>query len=351
MSGLHDAFDEIVADVPVYGDLDRALQQAEQEQRRRYGVIGGLAAAAAVAAIIGVLSINGEATRTEDPVDTPTPTEVIPAPSDGSIYFAAESSAGDALTDPRSHFEIEIDPKQMDIYLSRQGQPVRRIVATAAHERCPAVSPDGSRLAYLAGATIVIAPLDAAGDVGAAQVRVDLKDRNLDVQPAGYGPRNSPGPACPQWSPDGRRLGYLAEVGGDGFVESLYDPVATEVHVLSLDGEDRVLVAFDTMAWDTPAFTWSPQGDEIAYTTLDGVWRAPLDGGSPELLWRTEEIDLTQKNPVDGDRPLSVTWSSPGTLATSSSPDTAGRFAPVSGSGSEAIVPPVVMIRTDTPRS
>ena len=38
----------------------------------------------------------------------------------------------------------------------------------------------------------------------------------------------------------------------------------------------------------------------------------------------------------------------PGTLATSSSPDTAGRFAPVSGSGSDAIVPPVVRIRTDT---
>ena len=36
MSGLHEAFDEIVARVPVYGDLDGAIEQAEQERRRRF---------------------------------------------------------------------------------------------------------------------------------------------------------------------------------------------------------------------------------------------------------------------------------------------------------------------------
>ena len=52
MSGLHEAFDEIVADVPVYGDLDRAIEQADRERRHRYGVVAGLAAAAAVIAVI-----------------------------------------------------------------------------------------------------------------------------------------------------------------------------------------------------------------------------------------------------------------------------------------------------------
>lgn len=37
MSGLREAFDEIVADVPAYGDLDRAIEQAHRERRRRYG--------------------------------------------------------------------------------------------------------------------------------------------------------------------------------------------------------------------------------------------------------------------------------------------------------------------------
>jgi len=32
MSGLHDAFDEIIADVPVYGDLGRAIEQVNTGQ-------------------------------------------------------------------------------------------------------------------------------------------------------------------------------------------------------------------------------------------------------------------------------------------------------------------------------
>ena len=59
MSGLHEAFDEIVADVPVYGDLDRAIEQADRERRHRYGVVAGLAAAAAVlAVIVGVVAVT-----------------------------------------------------------------------------------------------------------------------------------------------------------------------------------------------------------------------------------------------------------------------------------------------------
>ena len=78
MSGLREAFDEIVADVPAYGDLDRAIAQAERERRRRYGVVAGLAAAAAVVAVIvGMLA----ATRDTDPAPpispspSPTPTK------------------------------------------------------------------------------------------------------------------------------------------------------------------------------------------------------------------------------------------------------------------------------------
>jgi len=75
MSGLHDAFDEIVADVPVYGDIDRAIEQADLEQRRRYGLLAGLAAAAAIAAIIGVLTITDNGNRSEPPVGpSPSPT-------------------------------------------------------------------------------------------------------------------------------------------------------------------------------------------------------------------------------------------------------------------------------------
>ncbi|HET7689075.1 MAG TPA: hypothetical protein VFK41_01740 [Nocardioidaceae bacterium] len=317
MSGLHDAFDELVADVPVYGDLDRAIEQAEREERRRVGVVVGLSAAAAAAVIVGVLSVNGDASNGDDPVQTPTstPTEVVPPATDGSIYFVADSAAGAELTAPLSHFQAEVEATPMDLYLSRLGQPVRRVVETKANERCPVASPDGSRLAYFSGTNLVVAPIEADGGLGSAELRLDLQDHGL-YRPDAYRGTNGYGLVCPQWSPDSRRLGYLVILGDPGrFKQTLYDPVTAEVHAVSLDGEDRLLASFDVVDWDTPVLAWSPQGDQVAYTTLDGVWLAPVDGGSPELLWRTEEIDLTQLNPVDGDRPVSLVWSTRDQLA------------------------------------
>lgn len=69
MNRLRDAFDEIVADVPVYGDLDRAIEEVARERRLRYGAVAGLAAVAAVAAlIVGVLSVTRGGDNSKEPV-------------------------------------------------------------------------------------------------------------------------------------------------------------------------------------------------------------------------------------------------------------------------------------------
>ena len=81
MSGLHEAFDEIVARVPVYGDLDGAIEQAEQERRRRFSVVASLSAAAAVLLVVaGVLVIARDDDGAPQPIgppstQTPSPTE------------------------------------------------------------------------------------------------------------------------------------------------------------------------------------------------------------------------------------------------------------------------------------
>ncbi|GAB3244560.1 hypothetical protein [Nocardioides dilutus] len=78
MTGLKDALNEIVADFPPYGDLDRAIKQAAREQRRRrLGLVAGISAAAAVTVIAGTLAITREnaATRPTEPLIAPTEVE------------------------------------------------------------------------------------------------------------------------------------------------------------------------------------------------------------------------------------------------------------------------------------
>ena len=76
MSGLREAFSELAADVPVYGDLERAIEQADRERRHRYGVVASLAAAAAiVAVIVGVFASTGDGNRSQQPINPATPTK------------------------------------------------------------------------------------------------------------------------------------------------------------------------------------------------------------------------------------------------------------------------------------
>jgi hypothetical protein len=76
MTGLHEAFDELVAEVPVYGDLERAIEQADRDRRRRNGWFAGLAAAAAVVVVVvGVLAITRDANDSRRPDGPPPPAD------------------------------------------------------------------------------------------------------------------------------------------------------------------------------------------------------------------------------------------------------------------------------------
>ena len=110
--------------------------------------------------------------------------------------------------------------------------------------------------------------------------------------PGVYRPRLNVGPRCPQWSPDGQRLAYL----------SAPEAVPTELHIVTLDGDNMVLNGSQLMAFDEPDFAWAPSGDAVAFTHSDGVWRAPLDGGAPQRLWR-------------GGGAIALAWSVRGELA------------------------------------
>lgn len=100
MNGLHAALDELVTDVPQYGDLDRAIARADQERRRRYGLVAGLAAAAAVILVVVVLLAvtRGEDAAPPPVAPTPAPTPSVQFQSPGrEDHPAALYDAGGAL--------------------------------------------------------------------------------------------------------------------------------------------------------------------------------------------------------------------------------------------------------------
>ena len=216
------------------------------------------------------------------------------ATGNGLIAFAADASAGDALTDSVALGTIKGRPGRMDIYVTQPGEPTRRLIATDAHERCPAFSPNGQHLAYVELAqrvasvapSIVVVPVNESGAIGAPELRISLPAA------AAYADKFEIGPPCPQWSPDGSQTAYLAIRHGGS---------RRELRVSTLDGQERVLNSPPSEVGRS--FTWSPNSDAVTFTTSDGVWSGPLDGSPPSLVWRTDGV------------PVSVSWSPRGELA------------------------------------
>jgi hypothetical protein len=127
-------------------------------------------------------------------------------------------------------------------------------------DRDPAVSPDGSRLAFSSARTgnreIYVADA-SSGDVRRLTASRRLDDRH------------------PVWSPDGRRIAWQSG-----------SPGRWDVYVMRADGTRKRLVAGGPGDDVDPA--WSPDGARIAFASarsgsLD-VWAAPSRGGDPELL-------------------------------------------------------------------
>lgn len=104
----------------------------------------------------------------------------------------------------------------------------------------PVLSPDGTKVAFAAVGDIWVMP------VGGAAVNI-TKDRFLDTDPA--------------WSPDGSKLVYSSDKGGN-LLQLWVRDMAT--------GQERQLT---TLTTQPQGASWSNDGTKIAFFDVDGMWR------------------------------------------------------------------------------
>jgi hypothetical protein len=150
--------------------------------------------------------------------------------SQPSFSFDGRHLAASLLGDPLEIVLIgtEIDPAT--------GSPPIRPVAEGY---CPALSSDGSRLAYqVIGEAIYVQDVD-----GGTPERILLEPANGSL-------------GCPAWSPDDSRLAVTAEFFPDSVRIYLVPVDGGEPQVLNLGPDDEFI----------DAVSWSPRGDRLAFT-------------------------------------------------------------------------------------
>jgi len=196
--------------------------------------------------------------------------------------------------------QVSLDGQRTFIFRERGDGSGRVLVLRGGSD--PVWSPDGRFIAAFQGRGITVATRDG---------RVVRHVRTVGST------------AHLAWSPDGRRLAYVAEhcqePAGNG------DPSCGTLWVVHVDGsgqrrlsrEHAVALVYSS---DRP-YTWSPDGRRIAFAGLEGLVLVDVLTGQQRLLDRTARIEAVPDWSPDGRR-LLFTY---GSALVTSAPDGSGR--------------------------
>lgn len=274
MSGLHEAFDEIVADVPAYGDLDRAIEQADRERRRRHGMVAGLAAAAAViAVVVGVLALTLGGSDPRQPIGPSTP---APTPTEETTQTTEPANAmvNGRIRDIEEHL-ARVRPACDDCYVEGRAFDQESGTLLVASSRSVAAGPVGLSVV---GADGLLADLSCPGDFACR------KDRGG------------------------------AETLGPGADELTVSSSHQEVQVIGYDGAVRRTLDLSAVldeSSEVAELAWSPDGSRLAVRTsefssglISHIWLVDDDGGDAQ---RVHTASYT--GPLNGKAPLGYIWS------------------------------------------
>ena len=127
-------------------------------------------------------------------------------------------------------------------YATRRRDVDGRTPRTARGIVGPAISPDGSQIAFVALGDLYLMPRGGAP-------RNITRDAALDADPA--------------WSPDGRYLAWASDRAGDALLD-----------LWILDTRTNAMRRLTTEPTSAMSPAWSPDGTRLAFLDVDGIWRA-----------------------------------------------------------------------------
>ena len=207
-----------------------------------------------------------------------------------AVVVAAPLVACTSVEAERIVFRTARDDDWNIYVMSPDGNDHRPLTTGGAVEATPALSPDGTRIAF-------------ARTVPSANPDSDIYVMNSDGSDVKRLTDDSSQESFPTWSPGGLRIAFQAGEAGGGFFPSPIDRRA-RLYTVRAGGSNRARLTDNDAAEATP--DWSPDGRRITFASnLDGDWDIyviRIDGVDQKRLTDSSSEDILPIWSPDGTR-------------------------------------------------
>jgi TolB protein len=209
-----------------------------------------------------------------------------------SVGYVATATAGTTPTKPTSlegviAFYSDMDGNPEIYIMQADGSNLLRLTNDPAFDDSPALSPDGSQVVFLSARD--------DPDPTFPELKYEIYLVDSDGQNLRRLTETETGEDHPAWSPDGSKIIFDADYGGDGFYE---------IYTIDLDGTN--LTRLTGNAANDQFADWSPDGQQIAFSSnRNGNWDIFVmnaDGSNQQALTDSPDWELFPVWSPDGEQ-------------------------------------------------